>query len=451
MPEKPLNILYFVVHDLGKHLGCYNGGLIHSPRLDAFARESFRFHNAFTNAACCSPSRGCAMTGQYSHVNGQIGLAHMGWSLPQSAKTIVDYFNEAGRTTVHCGLNHERHAGENHYQHDFEEHWDDWDAANAVTKALTWLEKRPADADPFYLNIGTHDVHASRFTKEPAAYAPYKPAPEDVFVPPWLHDTPQIRAFLANFQSAIGYLDVQFGRLLDGLDRLALRETTLVVFTTAHGIAVPPRLAKGTCYDRGMEIALLARMPGPSAPGSDVHHLIQNIDFTPTFLELTGAPVPDSINGRSFAPLLQGQPYQPHEYIFVERNCHGEHNPEGPGFRDVYDPVRSVRTSDFHLIRHCHPELKDRPLRRHEAPPPPDANERTWPTSGVPRAETELYYIAQDPLELFDVVNQPEYAPVRDRLSTLIDTWMRDTDDLALSSTAPTPPEKPGWGPWENL
>ncbi|MGF1449841.1 MAG: sulfatase [Opitutales bacterium] len=450
MSEKPLNLLYFVVHDLGKHLGCYTGGMVPSPRLDAFARESFRFHNAFTNAACCSPSRGCAMTGQYSHVNGGIGLAHMGWPLPEKARTIVDCFNDAGRPTVHCGLNHERHAGENHYHEDFEKHWNDHDAARAVDKAVDWLEQRPAHAQPFYLNIGTHDVHASRFTQKPPHYAPYLPKPEDVFIPPWLHDTPATRAFLANFQSAIGYLDHQFGRLLDALDRLGLRDNTLVLFTTDHGMSIGPSLAKGTCYDRGMEITLLARMPGQQAPGVDVHHLIQNIDFTPTLLELAHLPIPKAINGRSFAPLLLGDTYQPNEYIFTERNNHGEYNADRTGFDDVHDPVRAVRTPDFHYIRYCRADLKQRPLRKPEVSHPP-AGDPDWPKSPHARPPDELFHVAQDPLEFYDVARQSEYAGVRQRLAGLVDQWMQDTNDFALTGTIPQRTREPGWGPWENL
>ncbi len=450
MPETPPNFLYFVVHDLGKHLGCFTGGLVPSPRLDAFARESFRFHQAFTNAACCSPSRGCAMTGQYSHVSGGIGLSHMGWPLPEEARTIVDYFNDAGRPTIHCGLNHERHAGENHYNEDYERHWRDQDASNAVDSAIAWLEQRPADARPFYLNIGTHDVHASRFNKKPPQYAPFRPRPEDVFVPPWLHDTPAVREFLGNFQSAIGYMDHHFGRLLDALDRLALRDNTVVIFTTDHGMSIGPSLAKGTCYDRGMEIALLARMPGQQAPGTDVHHLVQNIDFTPTLLDLAGLPIPEAINGRSFAPLLRGEAYQPHEYIFLERNNHGEHNQDRSGFDDVHDPIRAVRTPDFHFIRNCRADLKQRQPTRPEVNDPPE-DDNHWPESDQPRPPEELFHVAQDPLEFYDVKDQPEYAAVRQRLAGLLEQWMRDTSDFALTGTIPERPREPGWGPWENL
>ncbi|MGE5557645.1 MAG: sulfatase-like hydrolase/transferase [Bacillota bacterium] len=77
MTHEPLNVIYIVCHDLGKHLGCY-GVPVESPNLDTFAAEGVKFTSAFCASPCCSPSRGCAMTGKYAHNNGQIGLSHMG-------------------------------------------------------------------------------------------------------------------------------------------------------------------------------------------------------------------------------------------------------------------------------------------------------------------------------------------------------------------------------------
>lgn len=94
MPDR-LNIIYFVCHDLGKQLGCY-GAEIDTPNLNRFAAEGVKFNRAYTNAVACSPSRGCVMTGQYSHTNGLMGLVNRGWSLPVECRTIVDELNDVG-------------------------------------------------------------------------------------------------------------------------------------------------------------------------------------------------------------------------------------------------------------------------------------------------------------------------------------------------------------------
>ena len=99
------NILYVVCHDLGRTLGCYGKPVI-SPNLDRFASQGALFASAFCSSPACSPSRGCAMTGQYAHTNGLMGLVNQGWSLPESTRTIIDHLNDAGYTTAHVGLQH---------------------------------------------------------------------------------------------------------------------------------------------------------------------------------------------------------------------------------------------------------------------------------------------------------------------------------------------------------
>ena len=109
MPDRP-NILYFVVHDIGRHMGCY-GAPVATPNLDAFAASGVPFTNAFGNSAACSPSRICAMTGLYAHTSGGVGLAHMGWPLADDVLTIVDHLGAAGYETIHSGMQHERDEG----------------------------------------------------------------------------------------------------------------------------------------------------------------------------------------------------------------------------------------------------------------------------------------------------------------------------------------------------
>ena len=75
------NIIYLVAHDLGRMLGCYGRGF-ESPNLDRFAREGALFDKTYCTTTACSPSRGCAWTGQYAHTNGLMGLVNRGWSLP---------------------------------------------------------------------------------------------------------------------------------------------------------------------------------------------------------------------------------------------------------------------------------------------------------------------------------------------------------------------------------
>ncbi len=452
------NIIYFVVHDLGKHLGCY-GAPIESPNLDAFAAESVRFESAFCNSAACTPSRCCAMTGLYAHTSGGVGLAHIGWPLPDEVPTIVDYLNDAGYETIHTGMQHERHPGEMRYQVDTMVHWSSFNAERGVDDALAYLEsrdrsRRSAPGQPFYLNVGSQQPHASTWGKTDALYGGPVP-PEDVFIPQHMPDTPEARAEFGRFQAAIRYMDAQFGRLMEGLERLGHARDTIVVFTTDHGISAPR--SKGTLYDRGTEITLLVRMPDGRGAGTEVCHLIQNIDYVPTLLEAAGAPLPGRLQGRSFWPLLAGGDYVPHEFIFTERNFHGEGRIFGsPGdFVDRYDPLRAVRTPEFHYIKRFDPRVKCRPWLPFDVPhlkvQPGEPTSHGLPAPREPRPEAELYQVTRDPLEFIDLCNRPEFRHVRQDLDARLMAWMQETDDFVLRSEVPKRYEAPTFGRFDGM
>jgi N-sulfoglucosamine sulfohydrolase len=447
MSCRPLNVIHFICHDLGKELGCY-GKPITSPNLDRFAADGVLFTNAFTNSPACSPARGCVMTGQYAHCSGGIGLAHMGWPLPQATRTIVDYLNDAGYETAHVGLNHERHAGTNHYQIDEERTWDDWQADHAVDKAIAYLESRATCERPFYLNIGTHEVHATSYrAKTDTVYGGAVPD-DDVCVPIYSPDVPGFRKEMGQFQASIRFMDRHFGRLVERIRALGLLRNSLVLFTTDHGIS--NNRAKGTLYDRGVEVALMMHLPEGMPQGLQVDHLIQHIDIAPALLEAAGVSAPSSMQGRSFWPLLCGQEYTPHERIFIERNFHGQKPPGVSGFADVYDPVRSVRTRPYHYIRWFEPGAWPKPRLPWEARAVANADtldeDTRYTVHPEPRATEELYDVLQDQQEFVDLSSRPEYRHVKASCAEALEHWMQETDDFALRGKPPARYAEPGWG-----
>ncbi|MFW6189520.1 MAG: sulfatase [Planctomycetota bacterium] len=445
------NIVYFVVHDLGKHIPPY-GAPVEAPNLEAFAAESVKFNSAFCNAPACTPSRCCAMTGLYAHTSGGVGLAHMGWPLPHEVPTVVDYLNNAGYETIHSGMEHERHPRDNHYQTDLEKHWVHYNAHRGVNAALTYLEERE-DERPFYLNVGSQQPHGSTWGKAEDLYGGPVP-PEKVYLPPYLPDREPLRRRFGRFQAAIRYMDEHFGHLLEGLERLGHADDTLVVFTTDHGIAAPR--SKGTLYDRGVEITLLVRLPGGRMGGAEVRHLVQNIDFVPTLLEAVGAPRPDALQGRSFWPLLDDGDYTPHDAIFIERNFHGEARVYGRSrdYVDRYDPVRAVRTPEFHYIKRFDPRVKRRPWlpwEVEEVPPEQCPGTASMPEPREPRPEEELYHVRLDPQEFVNVAARPEFAAVKDRLKARLSGWMEETDDFVLRGEVPQRREEPSFGIFDDI
>ncbi len=444
------NILYFVAHDLGRHLGCY-GLPVPSPNIDAFAAQSVRFLNAHCSSPACSPSRICAMTGLHAHRSGGIGLAHMGWPLAPEVPTAVDWFREGGYETIHAGMQHERIPRSNRYEVELETDWDCHNTHRGVNDALAHLAKRDRSR-PFYLNLGSQQPHPSTWDKADTLHGGVVP-PDQTHVPPYVPDTPEVRASFGRFQAAIRYMDREFGRLLEGLAALGHDRDTVVIFTVDHGINNPR--AKSTLYDAGTEIALLVRMPGGAGAGATVPHLIPNIDFAPTWLDLAGINAPAGIDGRSFAPLLTGAGgYTPRREIFTERNFHGEYRYRGAQprdpvtlYRDRFDPVRAIRTEEFHYIRNFDPTIKGRARMPWEtAPADTTLAELGFPPPVHPRPAEELYHTARDPMEIFNLADKPEFQPVMDALAGRLRAWMEETGDFVLRDEVPQRRGAPGYG-----
>lgn len=449
MSDPRPNVILIIPHDLGKELGCY-GRAIHSPHLDAFAQRGIRFDNAFCTSPCCSPARGCLYTGQCAHTNGMMGLAHGGWPLPLETRTLVDHWNDAGYETIHVGYQHERlYVKQNRYQVETYDHEGVF-VERAVDTVIDYLKSRRNSARPFYLNVGSIEVHACKWGDPDGPYSRVpvygKLPPEEVSVPDFLPDTPAIRDSLARFQACIHYYDSKIGLLFEAIRDLGYADDTIVLFITDHGISGSG--AKGTLWDRGTEIACMMQLPGEMGAGSVVEHLIPNIDIAPTLLEATGVPVPSEIEGRSFWPLLNGGSYEPNEQIFTERNYHGA---ASGGNRVSYDPMRSVRTREFHYIRNFDLSAK-RALRACDrdrlGEEPTGSLGNPWPGLALPKEPEELYRIIDDPQECRNLAGTAEFEPVRQDLADRLDKWMEDTDDPLLQGAIPMPSgyDPENWG-----
>jgi len=171
---------------------------------------------------------------------------------------------------------------------------------------------------PFYFYLAEHLIHG------PILRTPDSKADAD---PRQLYD------------DNIKYLDKTVGKLVAELDKLGLREKTLILFTTDNGTATvgyrpehDPQLTtghiggramnghKGQLLEGGSRVPLIANWKGTLPPGGVRNDLIDFSDLLPTFAELTGAKLPAGVkfDGRSFAPQLRGEAGNPRQSIFVQ-------------------------------------------------------------------------------------------------------------------------------------
>lgn len=432
------NILLVHCHDLGQFLHCYGVKTVHTPQLDRLAAEGVRFARSFCTNPGCSPSRASIFTGRWPHSNGVMGLCHanFAWDLYPDEQHLGQILHGAGYRTWAVGIIHETASGPQRCG--YERYLRPAAAEVATTAAIGLLDELRAKPDkPFLLCVGFIEPHrlAYRQPDWPGATpgdcsfpGPALTADDSlgVEIPGYLQDTPGTRRELAGLQGAVRHVDTQVGRLLAALHAKGLDSNTLVIFTTDHGIAMPR--AKCGVYEPGMQVACILRLPHrPGWHGGIVRNeMISNIDYLPTILELVGVPIPNRVQGRSFAPLLDGKTYEPRKEIFSELTYH-----------DYYDPRRAIRTETHKLI-----------VNFTTAPAFMDPSQSWRPSSDV-RTPTnhamayhphvELYDLARDPWEQNDVAQKAEYAAVRRDLLQRLYAHMRETKDPLLDGAVTSP------------
>ena len=114
---------------------------------------------------------------------------------------------------------------------------------------------------------------------------------------------------MQDYLACIASVDESIGRILNYLDQKKLTATTAVLYTSDQGFYLGENgwFDKRFAYDVSMQTPLLVRWPGHIKPNSVSDAMVQNIDFAPTILGITGSIIPDWMQGVNFQPLLEGK------------------------------------------------------------------------------------------------------------------------------------------------
>ncbi|UPM44448.1 sulfatase family protein [Halocatena salina] len=427
------NILLIHCHDLGRYLGCY-GQDIDTPNIDALADDGVLFENHYATAPQCSPSRGSLMTGRYPHVNGLMGLAHEDWALHPNERTMPEYLKQSGYSTHLFGLQHiTDHLDRLGYEHihsggnlspAVSPAIHEINRARNIAETIDVFFEKDTFEEPFFASIGFFETHRRQdnglygFTD-----TEYEAAdPAEIEPLPYLPDEPGIREDIAAMHGMIQAIDDAVGTITIALEAAGCADETLVIFTTEHGIAFPR--AKGSCYDPGIEAALVIRYPGIIDGGQRCDDLVSNVDILPTLLDLLGKAIPEEIEGQSFLPLLTEEMYYPRDNLFAEMTWH-----------DTYNPMRAIRTDQYKYIRnfwHLPSIYLTNDVFKSKA-----GREVHEQLQSGRRPYEELYDLEKDPYEQTNLVDDPQYEHVRDQLRGRLVRWMRHTSDPLLEGPVP--------------
>ena len=332
----PPNIVLIVTDDQGyQDLGSYGAEGFSTPHLDQMAEEGLRFTDYYAAAASCSPSRAALLTGLYPQ---RVGIP--GVLMPQSSiglhpdeVTIAELLKARGYTTAVYGkwhLGHDPvHLPPNH---GFDEYYgipysNDM-TPDAIKNPNPFARNHPPLPLIESLQVIEHEPDQRRLTRAYTERAVdfidrNADRPFFLYLP---HTFPHMPLFASEafegqserglYGDVIEELDWSTGEILDALRRLGLDHRTLVFFTSDNGpwlvkgafsgSAGPLREGKGTTFEGGHRVPMIAWWPGVIPSGTTSQEIVTALDIMPTVASAAGyEPDPLAFDGHDILPILQ--------------------------------------------------------------------------------------------------------------------------------------------------
>ena len=366
--DKKLNVLFIAVDDMNNDLGCYGSPLVKSPNIDRLAKQGVRFEHAYCQYPLCSPSRSSLMTGlrpsttrvfdlQYhfrqdlpdvvtlpqmfmkaGYYSGRVGKIYhygnpgdIGTSGLDDPASWQEHVNPAGRDKTSLELDVMNYTPQrkslgaamaflSDKEGKDEEHTD----GKVATEAIRLLEAHKDK--PFFLAVGFYKPHCPWITpskyfdmysmdtiKLPEIAPDFKKnalEPSLASTRPWpyMGVTPdQARECKRAYYAAISFVDAQIGRVLDAVDRLGLRDNTIIVFWSDHGYHLGEHglWMKMSLYEEAAHVPVIISVPGQKTAGQASPRTVELVDLYPTLADLAGLTPTPGLQGYSVRPLIE--------------------------------------------------------------------------------------------------------------------------------------------------
>lgn len=394
------NVIIFLTdqqrHDTTGVQGCTLGL---TPNFDRIARQGTHVANSFTCQPVCAPARSCLQTGMYAT---QTGVWRNGCEPHRHLRTLAHYFNDEGYHTGYIGKWHlaaDRYYGpvprelQGGYQtwlganllefvsDSFDTHlWDENGEehclpgyrVDAVTDAaIRHIDARSLEEKPFFLMVSLLEPHHQNSRDDYPAPTGYESHYATSLMPPDLRVP--CGTGLQHWPGYCGMvkrIDEAFGRMLDALESLSLRKSTIVLFTSDHGNHFKTRNAeyKRSCHDASIRVPTALAGPGFDG-GGEVERLVSLVDLPATLMDAAGFEVPDCMEGRSLLPLLRDSTHLWPKEVFVQisesqtgravRTARWKYSVRSPETDDADNPVSQASADTY--IDDCLYDLKADP------------------------------------------------------------------------------------------
>nr|XP_019542958.2 N-sulphoglucosamine sulphohydrolase [Aedes albopictus] len=469
------NVLLLLADDGGFEIGAYRNKIVQTPALDALAKQSLIFNNAYASVSSCSPSRASILTGMPEHQNGMYGL-HNGvhnFNALGNVKSVSKILSDAGVVT---GLIGKKHVGPGDvFKFDYERTEEQY-PVNQVGRNITniklfvreFLKDSKEKDQPFFLMVSFHDPHrCGHITPQYGPFCerwgsgeegmglipdwhPIYYVWDELILPYYIPDTEPARRDVAAQYTTISRLDQGVGLVLKELADAGFDKDTLVVYTSDNGPPLPA--ARTNLYDPGMAEPMFMRSPDPKSRRNDVtYSMTSHLDLLPTFLEWFNVSYPYDLHeesdtnvidqqhppqpvltGKSLLPLLQAEPpSDPDQAVYASQSFHE--------ITMAY-PMRAIRTKRYKLIHNLNHQLPfpiDQDL--FVSPTFQDLLQRTASNQDLRwyknlrlyynRPEWELFDLKLDPAERKNMAGKPVAKEIFEKLKVRLRQWQELTED----------------------
>ena len=414
------NLLFVIADDCTfRDIGCY-GGQASTPNIDRLAQEGMRMTHCFQCAPMCSPTRHNIYTGQYPVKTGAYPNHTQTFD---NVRNITHYLKPLGYRVALSGKNHIGPRNLFEFEYSSKQNNPDMAAIDELMSECT------ATSTPFCIFACSNEPH-SPWNKGDASQYPAA----DVKLPPYLADTPEVRDAFSRYLAEITYYDDQVGQLLSLLDKHDLANDTLVVVVSEQGNSFP--FAKWTCYDSGLQSAMLVRWPGKVKPGSTTDAMLEYVDVTPTFVDIAGGELDESLDGKSFTDVLTGKTRDHKKHVFGVMTTKGIIN-GNPSY-----PIRSIRSRTHKLILNLQSDqiftnacTKSKEFKSIMAAADAGDEQAQWVVKNYQqRPAVEFFDVLNDPLEMHNLADRPEHQKTITELKTVLAAWMKSQGDNGIAT-----------------
>lgn len=329
--SRKVNVLLISIDTVrADHLGCYGYGRDTSPNIDSLARRGVLFTNATSQAPWTLVSHMSAFTSLLPSYHKVESINDI---LSPAIPVLAELLRDAGWETA--GIVND---GQMQAHWGFARGFNLWEERKAMTpdgrialegragpitdRTITWVEEHVTGKDsakPFFLFIHYFDAHDPYAPPPPydTMFAPADDIPLDgeqtgelLQVLRWtkepLSDSRLLPKLISLYDGEIRYNDYHIGRLFDTLDRLGLRDDTLVIVFSDHGEEFREHgsfLHGGTLYEEVIRVPLIISLPGRVPEGVRAAQPARLIDILPTIFRLCGVETPPHAQGQSLMPL----------------------------------------------------------------------------------------------------------------------------------------------------